>query len=64
MVGMKKIIIWDTGFYGQYTYYKMKSLFEILYFVDNKEISNETELFGIPVISEKKLKDDYFVIMM
>ncbi len=59
MVGMKKIIIWDTGFYGQYTYYKMKSLFEILYFVDNKEISNETELFGIPVISEKKLKDVY-----
>ena len=43
MVGMKKIIIWDTGFYGQYTYYKMKSLFEILYFVDNKEISNDQE---------------------
>lgn len=56
---MKKIIIYGAGFLGQSAYYKMKHLFEVLYFVDDEKFLDNKELFGIPIISEAKLKEVY-----
>lgn len=56
---MEKIILFGTGVYGQSAYYKMKSRFEIIYFVDDNPISGGMELPGIPIISCTKLKEIY-----
>ncbi len=56
---MKKIILFGTELYGQSAYYKMKSQFEIVYFVQDNPISDKKELFGIPIISSTQLKEIY-----
>ena len=56
---MNKIILFGTGFYGQTAYFKMKSKYNILYFIDNDSTCFGTKLFGVPVIPEEKLKEVY-----
>ena len=54
-----KIIIFGTGYFGKALYEKLSPANDIVAFTSNYIKENETELFGLPVLSPEKAISEY-----
>ncbi len=53
---MRKVVLFGAGFYGDAAYYKLRTVVDILYYVDNDTEKIGKQLHEIEIISIEKLK--------
>lgn len=56
---MKNIVLFGAGFYGETAYYKLKKIYDILFYVDNDKNKSGSKLHGIEIIDLQRLKKIY-----